>query len=80
MKNDCLKLKAKRLAEEAENTVAGGETKALDTKDGAGEHAHTMLVNYFLDFSTGEENHFFFSQVSEENFGNLPPIWMVLNS
>ena len=51
------------MAEEAENTVAGGETKALDTKDGAGEHAHTMLVDKFWDFNNGAEEHFFFSQV-----------------
>ena len=34
----------------------------------------------FLEFSTGEENHFFFSQVSEEKFSNLPPRWVLLNS
>ena len=61
MKNDCLKLKAKRVAEEAENTAAGGKTKVVDTKDGASEHAHKMLIDKFRDFNTGAEDHFFFS-------------------
>ena len=78
LKPDCLKLKAKRSAEEAENTAAGGVTKAADTKDGAGEHAHMMLVNKFQEFNTGAEDHFFFLQVSEEKFSNLPHRWLIL--
>ena len=74
MKPDCLKLKAKRAAEEAENTAARGATKAVDAKDGTNEHAHTMLVENFQDFNTGAEDHFFFSQLLEEKFRNLLPI------
>ena len=52
MRPDCLKLKAKRADEEDENMASGGATKAVDAKDGAGEHAHTMLVEKFWDFNT----------------------------
>ena len=73
LKPDCLKLKAKRAAEEAENTADGGATKAVDAKDGAGEHAHTIIVDKFRDFNTGAEDQFFFLQVSEEKFSTPPP-------
>ena len=66
MKPDCLKIKANLADEEAENTAARGATKAVDAKDGAGKHARIMLVDEFRDFNTGSEDHFFFSQVSEE--------------
>ena len=79
LKPDCLKLNAKWEAEEAENTAAGGANKAVEVKDGAGKHAHTMLVNKFQDFNTGAEDQFFFLQVSEEKFSKLPSIWMILN-
>ena len=39
MKLDFLKLKAKQAADEAENTAAGGATKAVDAMDGAIKHA-----------------------------------------
>ena len=68
------------MAGEVENAATGGTAKADDTKDGAGEHAHTMLIEKFQDFNTGAEDHFFFSQVSEEKFSNLPPSWLLLNS
>ena len=80
LKPDCLKLKAKRAAEEAENTAAGGPTKAINAKDGAGNHAHTMLVDEFWGFNTGAEDHLLFSHVSEEKFSNPPPIWLFINS
>ena len=44
---NCLKLKAKRAAEEAENAASSGAVKTGNTKDGAGKHAHTMLVDGF---------------------------------
>ena len=74
LKPDFLKLKAKRAAEEAENTVTGGATNAVDAKDGASKHAHTMLVEKFWYFNTGVEDHFFFSQVSEEKYSKFLPI------
>ena len=74
MKPDCLKLKAKRAAEEAENTADEGATTAVDAKDRAGEHRHMMLVEKFQDFNTRAEYQFFFLQVSEEKSSNLPPI------
>ena len=58
MKPDCLKLKVKWAAEEAEDTAAGGVTKAVDTNDGTGENAHMMLIDAFWDFNTGAEDHF----------------------
>ena len=79
LKPDCLKLKVKRAAEEAENMAARGATKAVDAKDSADEHAHTMLVDNFWYFNTGAEDHFFLSQVSEEKFSNLTPSWLILN-
>ena len=60
MKPDCLKLKAKWAAEEAHNTADGGATKAVDAKDVADEHAHTILVDEFCDFNTRAEDQFFF--------------------
>ena len=68
------------MAGEVENAATGGTAKADDTKDGAGEHAHTMLIEKFQDFNTGAEDHFFFSQVSEEKFSNLPPSCLLLDS
>ena len=44
LKPDCLKLKAKWLAKEYENTAANGATKAVYAKEGSNEHAHRMLV------------------------------------
>ena len=60
MKPDCLKLKAKRAADEAKNMATGGTTKVFDAKYGASDHAHTMLFDKFWDFNTRAEYHFFF--------------------
>ena len=80
MKPDCLKLKSKRAAEEADNTAAGVATKAVDAKEGASKHAHSMLVDEFWDFNTGSEDHSFFLQVSEDKFSNLHPSCLLLDS
>ena len=60
--------------------MTGGATNAVDAKDGASKHAHTMLVEKFWYFNTGVEDHFFFSQVSEEKYSKLLPICMILDS
>ena len=73
LKYDCLKLKAKQAAEEAKNMAEGGATKEVDTKDGAGEHVNTIIVDEFWGFNNRVEDHFFFSQVSEEKLSNPPP-------
>ena len=38
----CIKLKAKRAAEEAENAATGGTAKADDAEDGVNKHLHTI--------------------------------------
>ena len=80
MKPDFLKLKAKQADGEAENMADGGATKAVGAKDGAGEHAHTMLVNESREFNTGAEDHCFFLRVSDEKLVTPPPSWMLLDS
>ena len=59
MKPDFLKLKAKRAAEEAENTADEGATKAVDAKDRAGEHRHMMIVEKFQDFNTCKKKNWY---------------------
>ena len=74
LKPNCLNTKGKRADEEAKNATTGGTAKTDDVKDGVGKHAHTIMVDGFQDFNTGAEDHFLFSQVTEEKFStHLPP-------
>ena len=65
---------------EARTAATGGTAKSDDNNISANKNAHTMIVDKFQELNTGTEDHFLFSQVSEEKFSNLPPSWLVLDS
>ena len=67
LKLDCLKLKAKRAAEEAKDSTSSSAVKTYNTKDGADKHAHKILVDGLDDFNTRAKEHFFFSQMVEKS-------------
>ena len=60
-----MKLKANRAADEVNKTTISGVAKTDYAKDVSDKHAHTILVNGFRYFSTGDEYQFFFLQVAE---------------
>ena len=81
LKPGCLKLKANQSAKEANKATGGGEVETSDVKYGVNNNAHTILADSFRYFNIRDEDHFFFSQVTEpKKIINLPHIWLLLDS
>ena len=79
LKPDCLDLKVKRVTKEAKNAKIGGAGKVESVKGATDKQAHTILVNVFENFDTGDKDHFFFSHMFRKVI-NTPTSFLLLDS